>query len=241
MTVTLKNVEPFAHGGNRLCFVHPDHADRVIKVRRPEFTLEDLRRKKGFPKNLRPLSWFDDNLEEFNVMQDISTHIGEEAFTVLSRCYGFEETDMGLGLSSELIRNGDGKIAYSMMEYIWNYGYSDALKTAVNRFAEIWGRLAIPSRDLILHNILVQCDAQQNIQRLVVIDGLGSAGVVPARWMPFTMQQAKATRKLANLHERIDDFLKVRASGQLPNTFWQLKHDGTQPPAGKNANPGQNT
>ncbi len=230
MTLTLKNTEPFAHGGNRLCFVHPDHADRVIKVRRPEFTLEDLRRKKGFPKNLRPLSWFDDNLEEFNVMQDINTRIGEKAFTVLSRCYGFEETDMGLGLTSELIRNGDGKIAYSMMEYIWNYGYPDELKAAVERFAEQWLQLSIPSRDLILHNILVQCDAQQKIQRLVVIDGLGSSGAIPSHWLPPAMQQAKARRKISNLYQRIADFLLVCKSGQLPNTFWQLKHDGTQAP-----------
>lgn len=228
MTLALKHLEPFAHGGNRLCFVHPDHADRVIKVRRPEFTLEDLRRKKGFPKNLRPLSWFDDNREEFGVMQGIARRTGEDAFSVISRCYGFEDTDMGPGLTSELIRNGDGKISYSMMEYIWRYGYPDELKAAADCFAETWLRLAIPSRDLILHNILVQCDAGQKIQRLVVIDGLGSSGAIPTHWLPAAMQRTKLQRKIDNFYARIDEFLQVRASGQLPNTFWQLKHDGTQ-------------
>lgn len=238
MTVALKPLKPFAHGGNRLCFVHPEHADRVIKVRRPEFTLEDLRRKKGFPKNLRPLSWFDDNQEEFRVMQDIARRVGHEAFSVISRCYGYEETDMGPGLTSELIRNGDGKISYSVMEYIWRFGYSDELKTAANRFAETWLRLGIPSRDLILHNILVQCDAEQKIQRLVVIDGLGHSGAIPVHWLPTALKRARAQRKIDNFYARIDDFLKVCASGQLPNTFWQLKHDGTQPVTRKHQDDG---
>lgn len=227
MTIQLKKTEPFAHGGNRLCFVHPLQQDRCIKVRRPEFTLEDLRRKKGFPKSLRPLSWFDDNIEEFNVMQGISKRIGETAFSVLSRCYGFEETDMGTGLCSELIRDGNGKISFSLMQYIWNHGYPTDLQAAVSRFADTWVKLAIPSRDLILHNIVVQCDAANNIQRLVVIDGLGSPGIIPFHWQPFFMQQGKAKRKIANLHQRIAEFLAVCKTGKLPNTFWMLKHDGT--------------
>ncbi|MEE4252626.1 MAG: hypothetical protein V2I50_01140, partial [Desulfuromusa sp.] len=60
--IQLQTIEPFARGGNRLCFVHPEDSRLCIKVRRPDFTLEDRRRKKGFPKNLRPLSSFDDNL-----------------------------------------------------------------------------------------------------------------------------------------------------------------------------------
>lgn len=227
MTLQLKTLEPFAQGGNRLCFIHPLNAGRVIKVRRPEFTLEDLRKKKGFPRNLRPLSWLDDNKEEFRVMQQIKRHHGESAFEVVSHCYGFEDTDMGPGLTSELIRNADGKISYSMMEFIWRNGYTSALAQAVVNFRSRWESLLIPSRDLILHNILVQCDHNDRVRRLVVIDGLGSSGAIPFYWLPKAARRYKTRQKLANFQQRINEFIEVCASGTLPNTFWQLKHDGS--------------
>ena len=89
MTLQLSALEPFARGGNRLCFVHPQHPDRCIKVRRPDRPLTKLRAQKRFPKNLRPLSSFDDNLEEFRVMKRLHDHYGDEIFTLVSRCFGF--------------------------------------------------------------------------------------------------------------------------------------------------------
>src|SRR5690606_29292096 len=105
MTLQLASMQPFARGGHRLCFVHPDNPALCVKVRRPDFSLADRRRKKGFPKNLRPLSSFDDNAEEFRVMTDLERAFGEPLYKHVSRCHGFAATDMGPGLVSELIRN----------------------------------------------------------------------------------------------------------------------------------------
>ncbi len=226
MTLALSDLKPFARGGNRLCFVHPQHRDRCIKVRRPDFTLEDLRRKKGFPKSLRPLSSFDDNLEEERVMADIAKRIGEEAFEVVSRCFGFEDTDMGKGLTSELIRDGNGRISHTLKQTIWDHGYYDALRDAVERFGERWIELGIPSRDLLVHNLLVQLDTDGQIQRLVVIDGLGSASAIPEKWLSRTMQRRRAARKIANLNERIQSLLDARARNEFPGTHGLLMHDG---------------
>ncbi len=46
----LKTEEAFAKGGNRLCFVHPQDPSLCVKVRRPDFTLADLRKKRAFLK-----------------------------------------------------------------------------------------------------------------------------------------------------------------------------------------------
>lgn len=230
MTLVLSDLKPFARGGNRLCFVHPQHTDRCIKVRRPDFTLEDLRRKKGFPKNLRPLSSFDDNLEEERVMTDIAQRIGEEAFEVVSRCFGFEDTDMGRGLTSELVRDGDGRISRTLKQTIWDQGYDDALQAAVARFGARWSALGIPSRDLLVHNLLVQRDGAGHILRLVAIDGLGSASAIPEQWLSRGMQRQRAARKVANLHERIQTLLAARARGEFPGTHGLLMHDGLPAP-----------
>jgi hypothetical protein len=230
VTLVLKTLTPFASGGNRVCYVHPEHPNRCIKIRRPDFTLEDLRRKKGFPKNLRPLSWFDDNLEEFHVMQDIERRFGDDAFAVLSRCYGFEDTDMGKGLTSELIRNGDGRISHSLKQHVWLHGYKDELKAAVTTFSEVWLRLGIPSRDLLVHNLVVQCNADGSIRRIVAIDGIGSPNLIPDNWLPKRARFAKVARKINNLHERINELLASRARNDPLGTLGILVHDGKSTP-----------
>lgn len=226
MSIALTGEEPFARGGNRLCFIHPEHLERCIKVRRPDFTLEDLRRKKGFPKNLRPLSSFDDSREEYEVMQNIDSRLGEAAYRVVSRCFGFEATDLGAGLVSELIRDGDGRISRTLKQHIWDNGYYSSLRMAVARFGNEWATLGVPSRDLLVHNIVVQCAADGDIARLVVIDGLGSASAWPEHWRSRAMRQARSQRKVDNLNQRIDTLLAARANDEFPGTHGLLMHDG---------------
>ncbi len=216
MTLSLKTKQAFAQGGNRLCFEYPGDPSRCIKVRRPDFTLEDLRRKKGFPKTLLPLSAFDDNQEEFEVITGLEKRQGDAVFEVISRCYGFEESDLGSGLVLELVRDADGRISQSLKAHIWFEGYNDDCRTAVELFCRRWLELQIPSRDLLLHNILVQKGVDGKIQRLVVIDGLGSPNIIPFNWLPSSIRRAKVERKVANLHQRIDDLLAKKERGAFP-------------------------
>lgn len=230
MTVILATEAPFARGGNRLCYVHPDHADRVIKVQRPDFPLEERRRRKGFPKSLRPLSSFDDNLQEFREMQMLDRVFREPLYRHVSRCYGFEATDMGAGLVSELIRDDSGAISHTLKQYIWDQGYDERCQQAVAQFAEHWIGLGVPSRDLLLHNLVVQRDSAGNVKRLVIIDGIGNPGWIPLGWWPRSLRVAKARRKIANLHLRIQTLLPLRGQDKFPGYHGRLFHDG-QPPA----------
>lgn len=216
MTLSLQTEQAFAQGGNRLCFEYPGDPARCIKVRRPDFTLEDLRRKKGFPKTLLPLGHFDDNQEEFDVITGLGERLGDQVFKLISRCYGFEETNLGPGLVLELVRDADGRISQTLKAQIWAEGYTDDCRAAVETFCLQWQKLQIPSRDLLLHNILVQKDASGKIQRLVVIDGLGSPNIIPFSWLPSSLRSAKIERKLANLHQRIDDIIAKKTRGEKP-------------------------
>jgi len=214
----LSTREPFAKGGNRLCFVHPDHDDRCIKVRRPDFTLADLRRKKGGIKRLLPLSFFDDNREEFEVISDLERRHGQSVFAVVSRCYGFEPTDMGEGLVLELVRDASGEISQTLKAHIWRQGLTEDCRAAVQVFAKRWQELGIPSRDLLLHNILVQKGPDGQVERLVVIDGLGSPNIIPFYALPPNARQAKVQRKLDNMHQRIRQTLDKKARGEKPGS-----------------------
>ncbi|NPU91497.1 MAG: hypothetical protein HPY82_06250 [Gammaproteobacteria bacterium] len=226
MTLQLTTLEPFARGGNRLCFVHPDYPDRVIKVRRPDFSLEERRRRKGFPKNLRPLSSFDDNAEENRTMFALDRQLGAPLYQHVSRCFGFEDSDMGKGLVSELIRDASGKISHTLKQYIWDNGYDDNARAAVEEFCACWETLGVPSRDLLLHNLVAQRDGGGKIVRLVVIDGLGSSSLIPPQFWPHSLLTGKARRKTADLHQRIEKLLSQRGQDQFPGYHGQLFHDG---------------
>lgn len=229
MTVILSTEAPFAQGGNRLCFVHPDFPDRVIKVRRPDFSLEDRRRKKGFPKNLRPLSSFDDSAEEYRVMTRLNHRFGEPMYQHVSRCYGFEDSDMGKGLVSELIRDASGSISHTLKQYLWDHGFDSNARAAVDAFCCSWEALGTPSRDLLLHNLVAQRDANGTILRLVVIDGLGGTGLIPDRWLPLWLLRKRARRKTTNLYQRIDKLLPLRGQENFPGYHGQLFHEGLAP------------
>lgn len=224
--LTLTDKQPFARGGNRLCYVHPENSKLCVKVRRPDFTLEDRRRKKGFPKNLRPLSAFDDNLEEYREMQFLEQHFGDRAFQHISRCYGFVDTDMGKGLVSELIRNPDGRIAVTLKQYLWDHGLTDQVRQVIEAFIDFWTFELIPSRDLLLHNIVVEMDSDAP-RRLVVIDGLGATGLLPFQWHPRFFRARRVNSKIKNFRERIDEFLTHQGAEKFPGPHGLLLHDGS--------------
>lgn len=224
--LSLNALSPFASGGNRLCYIHPRFHDRCVKVRRPDFSLEERRRKKGFPKNLRPLSSFDDSLEEFNVMRVMDRMFGEILYQHVSRCHGFEETDMGRGLVSELICDDDRCISQTLKKHIWDHGITPDIDAAVQAFADFWITHGIPSRDLLLHNIVVQRGSSGTIKRLVVVDGLGSAGIIPMQWQPKAMRSAAAKRKIANMRERMQTLAGQRGTEKFPGFHGLLLHDG---------------
>lgn len=193
----------FARGGNRLCFIDPDDRSRCIKVLRPDRSPAVRRAEKSFPKSLKPLHVFDDNLSEQQVYNTIDRVIGEPAYELVPRCFGFVDTNLGRGLCSELIRDENGLISISLKQYVWQNGVTDTLEAALKRFTSSWHKLGMPSRNLLLHNIVVEQSAA-GIERLVVIDGLGWADFLPlAYYLPF-MARHKAARKIKSLYKAID-------------------------------------
>lgn len=222
--IQLARKEPFARGGNRLCYIHPEKGSRCIKVRRPDFTLADCRRKKGFPKNLRPLSYFDDNLEEFKVISHLLKTRGNEVCHHIYQCYGFVDTDLGRGLDTELIKDADGRISLSLKQFIWENGFDSACREAVVALTDFWMKYLIPSRDLLTHNVVVQLDADNRISRLVVIDGLGSTGLVPFEWLPRSLQQRRVSERVRRFEARIEEFVKNCQIGKQPSRVGMLLH-----------------
>ena len=199
----------FSRGGNRLCFVDPRDSDRCIKVLRADRSPARKRSERGFLKRLKPLSSFDDNLNEAQTYQRLLGAYGESLFRFAPRLYGWVATDLGKGLCSELIRDTDGRIAITLKQYLWQRGRTAALEQLLDDFSAAWIAGGIASRNLLLHNLVVQCDGDAP-ERLVVIDGLGWPDLVPLAYHVPAMARAKARRRTQAMQVAIDALLERR-------------------------------
>lgn len=209
----LSQIAPLAEGGNRLVFVHPDDPSRCVKVAHPNVSLAAKRARKGLKGKLKPASAFDDNAEEWRVMQRLQAAIADIGRHV-PYCEGFVDTDLGPGLVSGLVRNADASVALPLKQRLWQDGYTPELEAAVRELATFWIDNAVPSRKLILHNVVVE--QRDDCARLWVIDGIGSSDLLPfARWSK-TLRRQKAERKISDLRSRIDALMKTRAEGGDP-------------------------
>lgn len=202
----------FSGGGNRLCFVHPGDPGRCIKVLRPDRSPAKKRREQPFPKNLKPLSAFDENEQEIRVFRRIDRYIGDAAYAYIPHFYGLVKTNLGPGVCSELIRDEDGGISITLKQYLWTHGRTTEIEQALDRFRAGWLALGMPSRHLLLHNIIVEC-RQQQPYRLVVIDGLGWPGLPLPYWVP-PLARKKAAKRLNRLDLAISALLKKKTSGE---------------------------
>ena len=80
-----------------------------------------------------------------------------------------------------------------------------------------WQSLAVPSRDLLLHNIVVQQSSHnttgEKLCRLVVIDGLGWSDMIPLAKLFKRLAHIKAGRKIKNMQGRVTSLLEAKQSG----------------------------
>ncbi|MFV8819562.1 YrbL family protein [Haliea sp. E17] len=199
----------FSRGGNRLCFVDPRDSGRCIKVLRPDRSPAIKRGESGFPKNLKPLSSFDDNREEAGVYAAIQRSVGEAAFSMIPRLHGWVETEFGAGLCQDLVRDDDGLIAVTLKQYLWQRGRDAALERVLAEFGAAWSAAGMPSRKLLSHNLVVQC-AGGNPLRLWVIDGLGWPDLLPLASYCRGLARRKARRRITALEDTIREQLDKR-------------------------------
>ena len=174
--IDLSNVTPFAEGGNRKCFVHPNNKDRCLKVVHPGL-VEKIKKNKPWYKKLRSNDSFDDNLrEQAAYNQKALRDENQDLWMHLAKWHGMKETNIGMASETELIRNGE-EIAETLESYLFREGLTDEISEAIENF-HIWLRAhLIFTKNLIPHNLVLY----KNDNKLIIkiIDGLGSQAFLP--------------------------------------------------------------
>src|SRR5690606_22111213 len=95
--IQLSNDKPFASGGHRDCFRHPDGSNRCIKVLHEPWKEID-RRKKDPLRHVRRRRNYDENRQEWFELRKLERKLNSKVALHFPKQYGFVKTDLGEGL-----------------------------------------------------------------------------------------------------------------------------------------------
>lgn len=177
--IDLSDQTPFASGGNRLCYRHPQHPDLCVKIMRPGRARE-LRQNAPWYKKLLDSKRFDDNVREARGYRQkalSNASAGSAVWRHLPHWYGIQATSHGPGAVSQLIADDTGAPAITLEKYLLQFGLSAAIKAALDRFACWLQSSGVLTKNILPHNLVVRTECGR--PELYLIDGLGCATLLP--------------------------------------------------------------
>ncbi len=199
--IKLNGIPPFAEGGNRMCFVHPDNPNRCLKVAHPGI-LKKIKQTKPWYKQLRSTESFDDNLREQNAyMQKALKSDNPKIWNHLAKWYGMVETSIGIASETELIRN-NGDIAETLEEYLFRDGLTNEIKNAIEEFHTWLRDYLVLTKNLIPHNLVLT--SQEGKLKIKIIDGLGSQAFFPLPSYSNIFAKRYVNRRIELMWSRIN-------------------------------------
>lgn len=205
--IELSKLEPFAIGGRRQCYIHPEFPGICLKIARPECSPDVLAKQSNWLRRLRKIArGFDENMNDWKVLSSLQKAGSDEVWAHLPALKGWMETDRGRALAMELIRDYDGLISRSLLDWINTHGSRPCLFRAIDDFCRFWESQTIPSRSLGLHNIVMQ-EFEPGSYRLVFIDGFGSTSLIPWSRLGARGRARAVLRKTERLRKEVSDYL----------------------------------
>lgn len=206
----LAHIEPFAIGGTRRCYVHPDDETLCVKVLRGDRTPSARRAVATGWRQLKRLGSFDDQRKELKAYRHL-TRRGQLDWSHVPRFYGTVETDRGLGIVTALLRDWDGGYPKNLEELLPG-GMNDVLDAAIAEFKDWLRRNLFLTRDLLPHNIIAVADGPERY-RLVIVDGIGNSEFVPLSHWFKVCARLKIERKIRKFDYRTRILLPGQPGG----------------------------
>ncbi|MCY4142321.1 MAG: YrbL family protein [Gammaproteobacteria bacterium] len=199
--IQLDGKEPFAIGGTRRCYLHPSDQSRCIKVLREDRTPEKRRQVATGLKKLRSVRHWDDQDKEISAYRDLMKRHGSELWRHVPQFFGVVETDMGVGIVTQVFRNFDSTLPLNLDQQV-PHGIDYPLKEAIGAFKSWLRKELVLTRDLLPHNIIAVRE-DINRCRLVIVDGLGNSEWIPISSWSKAIARRKIERKIAKFEGRI--------------------------------------
>ena len=196
----LADLEPFAIGGTRRCYIHPRNEQLCVKVLRPDRTpAARLRAAKGW-RRLKGQRGFDDQRKERKAY-DALRKGSQQGWRHVPRYHGTVATDQGIGIVTDLQRSYDGSFPLNLEELLPS-GMPSGMPSAIDEFKAWLRRDLFLSRDLLPHNIIAVAGSA-HCYRLMIVDGIGNSEMLPlASWFK-TFARMKVERKIRKFDHRV--------------------------------------
>ena len=209
----LQHLKPFAVGGTRRCYVHPEDDTRCVKVLRTDRTPEARRATATGWRRLKRLRSFDDQRKEYLAYRHLKAR-GQLDYTHVPRFYGTVDTDQGVGIVTGLFRNWDGRFPENL-EALVPSGMTEALERSIAEFKDWLRRELFLTRDLLPHNIIAVADTPERL-RLVIVDGIGNSEFLPLSHWFRSCARAKVERKIRKFDHRVGLLLPGQPGDHTP-------------------------
>ena len=199
--INLKGVTPFAEGGKRVCYVHPDNKNLCLKVTKTE-VVKKMQQNAPWYKKLRSEKSFDDNYrEEKAYRQRAIKENPQKIWRHLAKWYKFIETNEGLASCTELISNNE-KVALNLEEYLFSKGMTPEIEKALKEFEMYLKETKLLTKNIIPHNLAVK--ENDFGLRLKIIDGLGCMSFIPLPEISNAFANRYITRRIKLMYSRIE-------------------------------------
>lgn len=205
----LSDHTPFARGGRRLCYVHPDDPSRCVKVLRTDNDRFVKTGRTYVPSFLR--NEYDNNEDERRALAALERRLAG-SYTHLPRCYGYTDTDLGRGLILDLIRDDDGRISRSVRQLMQEGVAPAELRPAYDEMALHFITHAVLTRAILDHNLAAQRTGER--WRLTLIDGFGDSTLIPLRSLFPPARRAAARKRARSGWKRIEATARELEAGR---------------------------
>ncbi|MBE0472022.1 MAG: hypothetical protein IBX55_21250 [Methyloprofundus sp.] len=203
--IRLEGLQPIGRGSHRICYPHPDHPDRCVKIMIAKFPPHTS--EPGTMAEYICLSGAapDENALEFKAYQELEKRGNSAIWRHIPRCYGMVSTDFGPGLVTDYIREVNGQQAESLAQRL-DRSYDASCKAALVEFKSFLLEHLIRVGDLHPSNLLIcRPDGTQH-ERLFIIDGLATRHFL---WWPcfYPLRRFKVRSKIRRMDRRISNYL----------------------------------
>ena len=199
--INLEGVRPFAEGGNRVCYIHPDNKNLCLKISKQE-VIKKIRSNAPWYKKLRSEKSFDDNFREERAYQQRAVKENpQKIWRHLARWHEFVETSKGLASCTELITNND-KIALNLEEYLFSKGRNSEINIALKEFEMFLKETKLLTKNIIPHNLAVK--ENDSGLTLKIIDGLGCMSFIPLPEISDAFAKRYIKRRIELMYSRVE-------------------------------------
>lgn len=165
----LKEKDFLSKGGERNCYIHPEDENKVIKIVH--------RNEKHNEQNKLEYKYY-----EFLKKRD-------KPLEHLTKCFGFVDTNFGLGLIYERVKDYNNKPSKSFKVYLEEKLFTKAEENRlVDELKEYLFKYDILFIDVDLSNVFCK-EISKDRYKLIIIDGLGARRL---NWRFYTYLYSKA-------------------------------------------------